>query len=43
MTDTVRAAGLPLVILLAGGYARQVEDTVAIHVATIDEARRTAR
>ena len=31
-------AGVPLVIVLAGGYARQVEDTVAIHVATIEEA-----
>ena len=36
--ETVRAAGLPLVITLAGGYARHVEDTVAIHVATIEEA-----
>ena len=38
--DTVRAAGVPLVITLAGGYARRVEDTVAIHVATIEEATR---
>jgi acetoin utilization deacetylase AcuC-like enzyme len=36
--ETVRAAGLPLVITLAGGYARRVEDTVAIHCATIEEA-----
>jgi acetoin utilization deacetylase AcuC-like enzyme len=36
--ETVRAAGLPLVITLAGGYARRIEDTVAIHAATIDEA-----
>ena len=36
--DTVSAAGIPLVITLAGGYARNVEDTVAIHVATIEEA-----
>ena len=36
--DTVRRAGVPLVITLAGGYARNVEDTVAIHVATIEEA-----
>ena len=36
--DTVSAAGIPLVITLAGGYARKVEDTVAIHVATIEEA-----
>jgi acetoin utilization deacetylase AcuC-like enzyme len=36
---TVRRAGVPLVITLAGGYARNLEDTVAIHVATIEEAR----
>jgi acetoin utilization deacetylase AcuC-like enzyme len=35
---TVRGAGVPLVITLAGGYAVNVEDTVAIHVATIEEA-----
>jgi acetoin utilization deacetylase AcuC-like enzyme len=33
-----RASEVPLVIVLAGGYARRVEDTVAIHVATIEEA-----
>jgi acetoin utilization deacetylase AcuC-like enzyme len=33
-----RAATVPTVVTLAGGYARQVEDTVAIHVATIEEA-----
>jgi acetoin utilization deacetylase AcuC-like enzyme len=37
---TVRRAGVPLVITLAGGYARTLEDTVAIHVATIEEATR---
>jgi len=40
--DAVRRAHLPLVIVLAGGYARRVEDTVAIHVATIDEANRAS-
>ena len=35
---TVAAAGLPLVVALAGGYARKLEDTVAIHMATIEEA-----
>ena len=38
--EAVRGAGLPLVVVLAGGYARRVEDTVAIHVATIEEARK---
>jgi hypothetical protein len=37
--DAVRGAGLPLAIVLAGGYARRVEDTVRIHVATIEEAK----
>jgi acetoin utilization deacetylase AcuC-like enzyme len=42
--DAAAAAGVPLVVLLAGGYARNVDDTVAIHVATIEEAlRRTER
>jgi acetoin utilization deacetylase AcuC-like enzyme len=36
--ETVQAAGVPLVVTLAGGYARRLEDTVAIHLATIDEA-----
>jgi len=39
----VRDAGVPLVIVLAGGYARRVEDTVAIHVATIEEAAALSR
>jgi len=38
--DAVCSAGIPLVITLAGGYARRVEDTVAIHAATIEEAYR---
>jgi len=38
--EVVRAAGVPLVITLAGGYARRIEDTVAIHTATIEEASR---
>jgi len=41
--DAVRAAASPLVITLAGGYARRVEDTVAIHVATIEEATKTRK
>jgi acetoin utilization deacetylase AcuC-like enzyme len=30
--------GVPVVVTLAGGYARRVEDTVEIHAATIAEA-----
>jgi acetoin utilization deacetylase AcuC-like enzyme len=36
--EASRASDVPLVIVLAGGYARNVDDTVAIHVATIEEA-----
>jgi acetoin utilization deacetylase AcuC-like enzyme len=40
VVDAVRAAGVPLVVVLAGGYARRLDDTVAIHCATIEEAER---
>jgi acetoin utilization deacetylase AcuC-like enzyme len=33
-------AGVPMVLTLAGGYARRVEDTVQIHVASFEEAAR---
>jgi acetoin utilization deacetylase AcuC-like enzyme len=38
VVGAVRDANVPLVVTLAGGYARRTEDTVAIHVATIEEA-----
>lgn len=34
--DAARAAGVPLVTVLAGGYAEHVADTVDIHTATIE-------
>ncbi len=37
--EHARRAGVPVVTTLAGGYARQVEDTVRIHVNTILAAR----
>src|SRR6266567_1329227 len=40
---TVRTAGVPLVVTLAGGYARRVEDTVSIHLATIQEVANAER
>jgi acetoin utilization deacetylase AcuC-like enzyme len=40
--QAVGDAGVPLVVVLAGGYARRVEDTVAIHAATIEEAARAS-
>ena len=38
--SSARAAGIPVVIVFAGGYARRVEDTAALHIATIEEAIR---
>lgn len=33
--DACRAAGVPVALSMAGGYARDTEDTVDIHVATV--------
>jgi acetoin utilization deacetylase AcuC-like enzyme len=38
--SSARDAGVPVVIVFAGGYARRVDDTAAIHIATIEEAIR---
>jgi acetoin utilization deacetylase AcuC-like enzyme len=35
-----RQAGLPLAVVLGGGYGRAMETTVAVHEATVAEARR---
>ncbi|MBP7393020.1 MAG: histone deacetylase [Zoogloea sp.] len=35
-----RRRDLPVAIAMAGGYARQIDDTVSIHAATIETARR---
>jgi hypothetical protein len=29
---------VPVVIVLAGGYARRVDETIAVHVGTVKEA-----
>jgi acetoin utilization deacetylase AcuC-like enzyme len=36
--DACNARAIPVVVLLAGGYARRLEDTVDIHFATYEEA-----
>ena len=33
--EMCRAAGLPVAVLMAGGYGRHVEDTVKIHTQTV--------
>lgn len=38
--NEARELRVPLVVLLAGGYARRLEDTVEIHATTIEEAVR---
>jgi acetoin utilization deacetylase AcuC-like enzyme len=40
--DYARRHHVPLVITLAGGYARRVDDTVKIHIGTILAARDAA-
>jgi acetoin utilization deacetylase AcuC-like enzyme len=41
--EHARKADLPLVIVLAGGYAFDIQDTVSIHMNTIDTARHVER
>ncbi|MDX2193312.1 MAG: histone deacetylase [Gemmatimonadales bacterium] len=36
-----RRRGLPVVLTLAGGYARDLDDVVAIHAASVEELRRS--
>jgi acetoin utilization deacetylase AcuC-like enzyme len=38
--EACRAAGVPLVIVLAGGYPRTLEDLLDVHRATFEEARK---
>lgn len=38
--DTLTGRGVPVAVTLAGGYAADPDDTIAIHVATVVEARR---
>ena len=40
VVEVARDAGAALVVTLAGGYAEDVNDTIAIHVATVEEALR---
>ncbi len=40
--ETCRLAGLPVAITMAGGYAREINDTVDIHLQTVREAARLA-
>ena len=37
VVEAARRGGVPIAIVLAGGYAADVNDTVAIHVATVSE------
>lgn len=41
--EGARRLNIPLVVLFAGGYARDVEDSVAIHINTIKAAQRAQR
>ncbi len=39
--ETLRARGIPVAIAMAGGYARDIDDSVAIHANTLRTARDT--
>jgi acetoin utilization deacetylase AcuC-like enzyme len=41
--DRCRAAGLPIAVTMAGGYAEEVTDTVDIHYQTVVEADKAGR
>jgi acetoin utilization deacetylase AcuC-like enzyme len=41
--EAARDAKVPVAVVLAGGYAQQIADTVGIHVATVEEALRATR
>lgn len=40
--EAARERGIPVAVVLAGGYAFRLDDTVAIHVATVEELLRVA-
>jgi hypothetical protein len=40
--EKTRAKNIPVVVTLAGGYARQVADTVSIHCNTVKVAMESA-
>ena len=35
-----REAGLPVAVAMAGGYGRNIDETVAVHLGTVREAAR---
>ena len=41
--EKARAKNIPVAVTLAGGYARNLEDTVRIHASTIRLAKEFAR
>jgi acetoin utilization deacetylase AcuC-like enzyme len=41
--DEARGLGIPVAVVLAGGYAVEFEDTVAIHLNTIKVAQRAQK
>jgi len=43
VVDLCRRHGAPILVVLAGGYARRVDDTVAIHLASLRAAARLWR
>lgn len=40
--DALRSRGIPVAVAMAGGYGRDIETTVAVHLRTVVEAARSA-
>jgi len=40
--EACRERGLPVAVTLAGGYALDTDDTIRIHVGTVEEAAKVA-
>lgn len=40
--DALRARGIPVAVSMAGGYGEDIDTTVAVHLRTVHEARRSA-
>jgi acetoin utilization deacetylase AcuC-like enzyme len=36
--DAAQARGLPVAVVMAGGYGRAIDDTVAVHLQTVSIA-----
>jgi acetoin utilization deacetylase AcuC-like enzyme len=41
--ESARGLGIPVAVVFAGGYARDIQDSVDVHINTIRAAQKVAR